>query len=483
MISNSKTGAKYVCPHCTHTVSSDFGDCVTNEAIISHLSTHKTQYYQCASCNTFCLSESLTLDHILREHPGEKLKFYHNPAVIDQMIYVERISITLECNICNSVFETGSQAIDHFKVAHDNEFIDLTVILMIKRTDANLKTQWSVNEKNWAVSQLFTCLLCCQTGLKINEMIVHHRTEHQSQPLSLKLSETLASGPKGTRTSSLAFCCVHCQNENISSTLFSSVEDVYAHWSKTHTPKPFQFHVAEPIACYHCGTISTFPGLKVHHAAEHPNESIVLHNHVNRKKCAICKYTGEAMIQHFADEHKLIVQMDAFNPVCMSEECLNELISINIHKKQKCTQCNGVFDTDTELRSHHAKVHATIKHEISNRFADQSVYVDCCHIKLTPINYLNHFLYHIMHFECSGCQFKATTLADIVYHDLQMHAGQQWMIYLDLAQLHYLQAKVFFGNGLVLINHNLLHTKYDDSQQCESKLKEMIECEKGKFQK
>lgn len=483
-----------------HTLSSDFGDCVTNQAIISHLSVHKNEFRQCAVCSTFHTSELSVVDHMLRDHPIEKLKFYHNPPAIDHIISVERVKVTLECNICDSDFETAVQAIAHYKDNHDNEKVNLTAISLIKRTDSLMKTQWSVTEMNSMVRQLFSCELCHHMEHTMHKMIVHHRDTHQSDALSFKLTEMLATVPKllesATKTTDecLMYCCVHCQEKTNHSTLFSSIEDMYGHWLTTHTDMPnvlpFRFYVTEPMVCYRCGVMSTFSGLKTHFATEHPNESIVLHHHSNRKKCALCPYTGDLMAQHFENEHKLIVQSDVFNPICLTEECLNRLIAVNIHKKTKCIHCDDAFETDAELRVHLTRSHPTMKQESQNRFADQNVvvYVDCCQVKLTPINYLNHFLGHIMNFNCSSCPFTAQTISDIVCHEAHIHnridtVMERCAMYLDLARLHHFRTKILFGNGLVLINQNLLHTKYDDSRQCEALLKQMIDSEKGKFSK
>lgn len=461
---------------------------------------HKNEFRQCAVCSAFHTTELSVMDHMLRDHPNEKLKFYHNPPAIDHIISVERVKVTLECNICDSDFETAAQASAHYKDNHDNEKLNLTAISLIKRTDSSMKTQWSVSELNSMVRQLFSCELCHRMEHTMNKMIVHHRNAHQSEPFSFKLTEMLSTVPKGlepatkTTDESLMYCCVHCQEKNNHSALFNSIEDVYGHWLTTHTDMPnvlpFRFYVMEPMVCYHCGLISTFLGLKAHFATKHPNESIALHHHSNRKKCAICPYIGDLMTQHFENEHKLIVQSDVFNPICLTEECLNRLMAVNIHKKTKCIQCDDTFETDPELRAHLTRSHPTVKQDSQNRFSDQNVvvYVDCCQVKLTPINYLNHFLYHIMNFNCSSCSFSAQTISDIVCHEAHMHnridtVMERCAMYLDLAQLHHLRTKILFGNGLVLINQNLLNTHFDDSRQCETLLKQMIDSEKGKFVK
>lgn len=463
------------------------------------MASHRTEYYQCAICNHFGSNESNILDHILRTHPNDKLKFYHNPPTMNRNIYIELSKTTLDCNSCGSDFEKVAQAVEHSKLDHNNECIDLTAVLMTKRTDVNLKTQHSTKE-TWLVRALLMCMVCGQQEMQMNEMIVHHRDAHAFQPLSLKWSDTLVTVPKDQEQmmkkpmESLIYCCVHCQDENPFSALYNSPEEVYNHWNAMHTTesnsKPFQFYATEPIRCYHCNVISTFTGLKSHCIVEHPGKPIVFLNHLNQKQCGICPYTGGSMVQHFETEHKLILQTDIFSPICLSDECVNKLNAIDVHTKFKCCPCSEVFETDRDLRTHHAHMHPTIECNNQTRFIDRNVmvYVDCCQMELMPINYLNHFLYHIMNFTCPNCNFTATTLSDILCHDLHVHkeidvAGQRFALYYDLALMHHLRTKIFFGNGLVLVNHNLLHTKFDDSRKCKTLLDKMIDSEKDKFQK
>lgn len=160
----------------------------------------------------------------------------------------------------------------------------------------------------------------------------------------------------------MVFYCVHCTESNqLNDSGSGSVEDVYGHWLSGHTDlgdvKPFWFYVAEIVACFHCEVVDNFGEMEKHHQNHHPDDVFCVVRQVDRSKCAVCRFTGHTMIEHFATEHEGLLKSRLFNPARLPESLLSDLFAIDIHKKRQCGQCETIFETQHELNAHQAETH------------------------------------------------------------------------------------------------------------------------------
>lgn len=96
-----------------------------------------------------------------------------------------------------------------------------------------------------------------------------------------------------------------------------------------------------------------------------------------------------------------------------------------------------------------------------------------------------HIEKHPYQFECSKCPFKSTQLIDLVAHEKDEHRknslNYHCMEFGENLKMQFFNAKVIFGNGLVLINHNFKNTIYDDSKQFDAFIERLVDKIKLKY--
>lgn len=96
-----------------------------------------------------------------------------------------------------------------------------------------------------------------------------------------------------------------------------------------------------------------------------------------------------------------------------------------------------------------------------------------------------HIEKHPYQFECSKCPFKSTELIDLVAHEKDEHRknslNYHCMEFGENMKQQFFNAKVIFGNGLVLINHNFKNTIYDDSKQFDAFIERLVDKIKLKY--
>lgn len=160
----------------------------------------------------------------------------------------------------------------------------------------------------------------------------------------------------------MIFYCVHCTDANeLNDSGSGSIEDVYGHWLSGHTDssdvKPFWFYVAEIVACFHCDATFSYHEMANHYQINHSDEVFAIVRQIDRTKCALCRYSGDKMIEHFASEHEGLLQSKLFNPARLPEGLLSDLFAIDIHKKRQCGHCAAIFETQHEVEAHHSSSH------------------------------------------------------------------------------------------------------------------------------
>lgn len=264
---------------------------------------------------------------------------------------------------------------------------------------------------------------------------------------------------------------------------YDGIEDVFVHWFVQHRCTPemesFQFCAVENVACYFCDIIDSYQLVLEHQKTCHPNESIVIVAEVDRKKCALCPYSGDALIGHFEIEHELLLQLDNFNPLGLDDDTLNGLLCMNAQKRY-CEPCFKFFDSEEESAKHRSMKHPEVDIDSDFEIDGEVKHLICsCESKISQSEYYSHIQGHFCSFECSMCdQFKTTNLIDLVEHDKNVHKTNtlkfRCMELSDQLMKYYFATKIVFFNGLVLIMHNILNTKFDISKRFKKVIEEVL---------
>lgn len=174
------------------------------------------------------------------------------------------------------------------------------------------------------------------------------------------------------------------------------------------------------------------------------------------------------------------------DPIQFTEPEMDDLLEIDYAKNQ-CYHCKKQLQTDTELREHHSAEHAGKLMSTMNLIAKQNVCICAhCNKEIGRNEYLPHLAYHSYEFSCSQCTFVTKDLICLVAHDKQDHSIDSLNFccsdFKKRLKKHFLDSLIVFGNGLVLVNHNLIGTKYDESQAFEAFVTTVVELMKEQYQ-
>lgn len=274
---------------------------------------------------------------------------------------------------------------------------------------------------------------------------------------------------------SLFFYCAHCLDANESGeSIGGSIDDVYKHWQTSHIinlpSKSFLFSVAQIAVCQFGDAVGTYRELLKHQHQSHPNESLAIVCFDDRKKCGICLKSSDSMIEHFEIEHKTLSRTEVFNPLRMSDKQLDQILSIEVHKKRQCGHCDSIFETDNEIDIHHEIGHEHLE-KISKPYVDsRNPFLICAYCQMTVDRdeYLLHVKSHPYVFKCWKCTYQTKDLVDLVFHDKQMHdrdtLDYHCAMFSEWIKSHFEKTKMVFPNGLVVRNYNLFGTTFDDSK-------------------
>lgn len=163
----------------------------------------------------------------------------------------------------------------------------------------------------------------------------------------------------------MIFYCVHCTDANeLNDSNSGTIEEVYGHWLSGHTDlngvKPFWFYVTQHVACFYCDAVLNYHEMVKHHKVAHADDTFAVVQQTNHQKCALCRYIGDEMVEHFAVEHDGLLKSQLFNPARMPERLLADLFAVDIHKKRQCGQCDAIFETQHEVQDHLENIHDEI---------------------------------------------------------------------------------------------------------------------------
>lgn len=431
------------CPHCSEDVN------ITDRAylaITKHLYLHSSELYKCDTCVSQFIGDKKLVNHSVFHHTNDECKFLRdNRSIVSRTEDLQDVIILFECDLCTARFRIYSNAVEHYIRCHQSIHVNFTLIQLFKRMNFDKTIKWS-RPVEWKAycQQLFSCGWCDHLLNSKGKLIRHHGIDgcKSGRELSLKIETDFSikypnltnKNPKFDQY--LLYFCGHCANR----TMYANVDQVYDHWTKHHannTSKSFRFEIAQLAKCRYCDAISTFDGLKMHQHYEHPTKQFAIQNLFDANKCGLCASDCDrALIRHFEQNHKMILSTNVFDPIVLTDNVLKELVNVEGHKKFKCGRCMKMFETNEAFCKHHDREHYSLKACSERVYDNKSVHTICelCQDKIEPNQLFSHLKVHNI-------------------------------VSVDLLKKFFLEAKVLFGNGLVLNKLNLLGTKYDDCEE------------------
>lgn len=474
------------CPHCNEMISKHSRQYITD--IFNHFQLHAGYLNECTLCEWVIGNEFELFQHMGRIHYSDNMKYRVSQVQRDGAVEKRECTVWLQCNVCDGRFENGNKAFDHYVKTHKSCYIDFDAIKVVKRTTSDgITSCFTPDEKtSFTFRRSLICKLCDRMPKTKSALIEHFNRDHAMHEIAVRMGKLYVESGKWTSNyeelteqnlrfdNHMVYYCATCRDVSQTPSLaYVSVPDVHAHWKVAHTNppnlKPFQFYAVEFVACFYCNHISSFNEVKRHQDEAHPHKPYIITSVLNNKKCALCNYVGNNLAQHTRHEHELVLRLNAFNPNRFTDDTLNKLLAIDIHKKHKCGYCVKVCDVLGEIKQHIVMDHR--KQIMYDTFFDNhsvKVIAGCCESVVDLHEFLNHLAdsNHKFHSVCSKCQFQTGELLEFVDHQVKIHqiTKDGDSLYRRLLQTRFWLSKVIFGNGLLLNKHNLLGTEFDDSK-------------------
>ncbi|XP_055305955.1 uncharacterized protein LOC129570395 [Sitodiplosis mosellana] len=507
------THTSFMCPHCDKMIEKKNRQLITN--ICNHFQLHGGHLYKCCLCEMVTGYEYDMLQHMARFHYGEKARILYPYSGHVQLqgakltyryikkhgqgeIEKQECTIWFQCNVCDARFEHSNEANDHFIKAHKSYYLDFEVVKMVKRTivDGVTSCFTPVEKKKFVLRRSLNCKLCNQMPKTRSALIEHFNRDHPMHEIAVKLGHAYMhdvsrihnykefSVQNLTFDTNIVYYCATCRDANQSASVaFMSVNDVHAHWFLTHanTPavRPFQFYAIEFVSCFYCDLIASFYEVKRHHDEVHSQKPLIITSVLDNKKCALCDYTGHDLADHMKIEHELVLRSIDNNPNRFTDETLNKLLAIDIHKKHKCAYCVKVCETLGEIKSHIIHDHRMqIKYETFFDSHSVKIVAGCCQSIIDLHEFLNHLAdpNHTFPSTCGKCNFRTNEMLDFVDHQVNVHqiTKDADSLYRRLLQTRFWKTSVIFGNGFMCNKHNLLGTEFDDSKPFAELVEQML---------
>lgn len=303
----------------------------------------------------------------------------------------------------------------------------------------------------------------------INVSTVDRNKANISEPRNKRVVPNESTSKSSTvRPNALIFYCLHCQDESITSESFRSVHQLHNHWLSVHAKsfQPFQFYAGLQCACYLCKKTGSFKEIFNHFIVRHPGRRIGITKCSNVNKCAICDFVGHNMADHFQLKHPITTYADVFNPIRFSEDFLNKLNAIDVHKKFKCRCCDHQSDTESRIIDHYTKSmnHNLQKYPYEDLIEKLPPSYECglCKSIMEKKDVENHFKNHVIN--CPNCSTFMGTNFQLQRHQRLEHSNDS----IDKIKTNFLRGflttKIIQSNGLVLNQSNLLRPTDDESK-------------------
>lgn len=461
--------------------------------VLSHLLNHCENLYRCLTCNSKDTSDNFSvngiLDHISNEHTKDEWKFQHIYRQAGEQTIVSEIRfIKYICNVCDEDFCQIINALNHFRANHPDQITDIRTFISKKESElggkaGETRTKFVTNQNEYVLRQSFLCTKCSYESTSKEDLLAHHNEEHQSSLFEMKLGTAMLmhTAPNTTEYEKInkkfdrfmAYSCYQCYevgNRFISGT----AENVYEHWLENHSVAgQFRFYIETLVQCNYCNTISTYKGMLKHIEDFHPKLQICFVDVNVYNKCPLCHCSCNPidLPKHFRNEHNLILEVNTLNPNRLTEEQFQQLQKIDVYKKPMCDHCGEIFDNEEGYHAHHELKHQSNAKRTSN-VVDNSfkgLISTCCNQFIASTDFFNHLNVHSFEFTCQECNVTMSQLEDAAQHDLIKHKKNKSLELRCLTlnrtlRKMFLRTKLFYGNGIVLYKHNLLGTKYDDTE-------------------
>lgn len=288
----------------------------------------------------------------------------------------------------------------------------------------------------------------------------------------------------GSNLIGIKFTCGYCRHPN--APFKSDIKEIYAHWQSDHATLPFRFQAAQTAICHERDAAGTYFELLKHHQTKHPNDPFTILSRLHRKKCGICDFNGDSLIEHFESVHKEFMgTAGTCDPIPFAELEMKDLLEID-YANNKCRHCPAVFSTSFELKDHYSMDHIGVQMNTNTVVKSNICVCSHCNKEISRMEYLPHLAQHSYDFKCSQCPFVTKDLICLVAHDKKDH-GVDSLNFCSLnfkkrLKSDFFNSSIVFGNGLILVNHNLIGTKFDESKDFEALTTHVIDLMKEQYQ-
>lgn len=438
----------YKCPHCTLNLLTDI---VSADKVITHLKLHDTNLFKCSDCD-----------------------------------YYSHLKVTIDRHISERKHLTGATCL----IVRDQKTLNFKPAVPIDNTPLWIKNQLSNVQKNIR-------------GILIDdeeEQITLHYSDDDEivvPPITIPIP---SSPPPPSASTSLAivkplqetlntnphvsFICYHCIKR------CSTIDELKQHWNQMHKlPKttssnitypgrPFLFKIVKILSCFHCKTSGKFSEIKQHSLRCHPNQTLMCVSISNNKQCGQCDFlfnTEKELEEHYEKEHfKNNINSDKDAAFFMNQEFLDELLNINNCIKYKCEYCDLVIDDKIEMKVHCTEIHPI--NQICIKEASSEIQYACSMCKdifNEEFEAIRHIRNHGPTYKCNYCEknFKSTKMLR-THHEIIHNKSDSSFRTQDLTDQmdNYLNMKVIFPNGLILLKNDLAKTNYGNFDEIMSKI-------------
>lgn len=384
--------------------------------------------------------------------------------------------------------------------------LDREDVVAFFKDNLNLMVKKRLSDLQFMDSCL-TCLYCNEMLTTNYEALDHFVNKHETGSFAGRWCPVYYSDDKPVTKhinfERFYFSCDICDQESLDSdsamicSVFSSIQKSHDHWYSFHedtSDSKFRFSVKEIVMCAKCNFVGWFSDVMQHNRNVH-QEHLAVSRFLDARSCVLCPYIGDSLVQHVKDTHEYISMLSNSclsgleNPVCLTDQSLIKLLSINVHAKKLCIgegdqKCGFVSETRGGIRKHvfgdHFEKGATIQTFFDNESI--KVIVMCCNDEIELKDLFSHFSNpdHRPNGTdvCHNCGLQASNMFYLYKHYVQCH--QEWhdstpeCIYREVCGGLFHSSRVVFGNGLTLSLQNLIGTKFDFSKMFESLIEELI---------
>lgn len=426
----------YKCPHCSTPMINDM---VSADKVIAHLKLHETKLFKCSHC-----------------------ELYHHQRA------------TLERHLTERKHGSGAKVM----VVRDEKTVNFKPPAPIDNTPLWIKNQLTNGKKN------IRGILVEEEEEEFTLRFSDEDEADEVEPAPTRIAVVKPSQETMKTNPHVSFICFHCIKR------CNTIDELKQHWNQMHKlPKttsnsitypgrPFLFKIVKIISCFHCKTTGKFIDVKQHSLRCHPNQSFMCVSVANNKQCGQCDFlfnTEKELEEHYEKEHfknNAISDKDA--TFFMDQEFLELLLKINNCVKYKCEYCDLIIDDKEEMRTHCTEIHPI--NQVCIKEASNDIQYACSMCKdifSEEFEALRHIRSHGPTFKCNYCEknFKSTKMLK-QHHEIIHNKSDSTYRTQDLNDQmeNYMNMKVIFPNGLILLKNDLAKTNYGKLDEMMAKI-------------